>query len=172
MTDAPAPTTTEIPETVAVDFPGNFRPIPGFTMDVPSMWIVGECPGALYMLATAEREDDAWANVVVRHSRVSQDVTMIELAQTSWNELTRNCPEALYVEEFTVDAGANHYVRKVIIADEDPKLVVNRSDSFTQVRAPASRTDDIFHITWLTPNWCAEEFEPVFVRMLASFKFD
>lgn len=171
MSDTETQPDFELPESVALEFPGNFRPVPAFTIDIPPLWVVGEFPGALFMLGTQARDDGAYGNVIVQHTRVAQDVTIVELAQSSWIEMLENAPEALLVEEFFADFHVKHYVRKAIIANEDPQLIVNRSDSYVQAREAGGRTDDIFHFSWITPNWCAEEFEAEFAKILASFRF-
>jgi hypothetical protein len=171
MTDIATDETFELPASVTIEYPGSFRPVPGFAIEVPPLWIVGEFPGALFMLGTQARDDGGYGNVIVKHNRVSPDMTIVELATANFAELLENCPEVVLLEEMFVNLQVKHYVRRTIIPAENKADIVLRSDSFVQIREQGSRTDDILHFCWLCPYDFHEEFELEFGKILASFKF-
>lgn len=162
----------ELPAAVTIDYPGTFRPIPPFAIDIPPLWVVGEFPGALFAFGTPPRDDGAYANVVVRHRRVTSGSTIGEIGEADWLALLEERPDAELIEEFFANLQVNHYVRRVEFPEREREGRTTRIDSFVHARIEGALTDDLFHLTWLAPTERYDaEFGPVFAEILASFRY-
>lgn len=161
----------ELPAHVPVSYPGVFRPVPPFTIDVPPLWVFGEFPGALFTFGPQPREDGAWVNVLVQHERISPDTNIVDIAQASWAELVENSPDVVLGEEYFLHMQQLHYLRQTEIPPTSTTPSILRFDTWVQ-HPVAHATCDLFHFTWLVPTEDVVEFQDEMIRILGSFRFD
>lgn len=162
---------SELPAHVPVSYPGVFRPVPPFTIDVPPLWVFGEFPDALFTFGPQPREDGGWVNVLVRHERISPDTNIVDIAQASWDELTESSPDVILGEEYFLHMQQMHYIRQVEIPPTSNSASIMRFDTFVQHPTPHA-TADLFHFTWIVPTEFLVEFQDEMIKILNSFRFD
>lgn len=165
------PVGLEAPATVPIDYPGTFRPVPEFTIDIPSDWLVGEFPGALFAIATPAREDGGYANVAVRHQRVSREVTVADVARAEWARVVAEAPDAQILTEALAPMQVKQFVVESTIPGSEGVPDTHRIDSYVDAQVFGVATTDMFHIMMTSRVADADEFDPIFAAMLASLRF-
>jgi len=156
---------------ITLGYPGPaFRPIPRFTIDVPSSWAVTEFPGAIFIMGPAEDTED-WSNVMLTHQRVLRDTALEKVARDSWDNLVAENPDVDLKDERLVRFQAVHYVRELEFPPLGDAPPVSRLDSFVFGPVGDHATVDLFHFTWLNPAPLGRHFKPLYVKILSSFRF-
>ena len=162
---------TELTDLVTLGYPGPaFRAVPEFNLDVPNEWAVTEFPGTLFAVGPPPDEPGVWANVLARHERLIPDLTLEDIAISSWQAVLAENESAVVVDERIVTFHHAIYVREAHLTMPEG-ATLTRID--TMVFAPRNNniTSDMLHMTWLHPTALDERFKPVYVKMLASLEF-
>ena len=171
-------TTNGAPTFLKLQYPGPaFRPIPRFSLAIPSSWVVTEFPNSLMAMGTSSGLDGSpvdqyWSNVIVQHERVLASTTLEELASSSWQDLHTEIPGFVFKEQMTfVAGGLTHFLREVEIPGPMPGAGVTRLNSFVFGPVQGHPTLDLFRFTWLHPSAAGQERKNLYGQILGSLEF-
>jgi hypothetical protein len=154
-----------------VTYPGpEFRPLPGFSFDVPPGWIVSDFPDSLCLIGTPAESKEPWSNVILQHQRVLRTTALEEVALDSWEKLQVEFPDVEVIEERMLGLEQFHYVRETRHTFLGER--VTRFDSYVFGLDTDHATVDLFHFVFMHPVEAGEERSLLYMKMLASFDFD
>lgn len=153
-----------------LDYPGEFRPVPRFLLDVPAAWSVVEFPGALFA-ASSTAADVPWINVIVAHERIVVGTHEEHFAKAH-HALLAEYDDAEIADEIGFNLQLDYLGRQSTYTDPTTLLPVFRLDA--SAVAPTDvvlLVDDLFTISFLFPPEAAEGYGDTVMTTLQSFRF-
>lgn len=155
-------------------YPGPpVRPIPRFSIDIPTHWLMTEFPGALFAMAPAADAPGPWSNVVIRHDRVLPTETLETLGAATRDLFLAEFPDADIIGEQIAQIGAHEFhLRNAELAHPNWHERVNRTDTLVFGPTQDQTTADIFHITWMCSAAATAEVSKLQLRVLETLRFN
>lgn len=157
---------------VEIKFPGPLvRPVPTFTIDIPSTWVVSEYPGSLFAMGTPNTSPEPWSNVIVRHDRVLPNTSLEQVAILSWQDLKADSPTAKAINEQMILLELYHYAREAEVTVKGVDGPVTRFDSFVFGPDIDHATVDLFHFVWTHPSAAGDDRTALYLHILSTLHF-
>jgi hypothetical protein len=151
----------------------ELRPIPAFAFAVPNRFVIEEAPDAIAVARTEEEVDGFWVNAIISVDKVRSEVKLAEAAAVSLARLKRRAPDAeVMTERLGAFDGREVYIRGVqLTAPQGDRKLGQVHALFFAPGQEGQRLRFLFQIVGTCPAEKMEEYGPLFVLLVRSFKF-
>jgi hypothetical protein len=170
---AEAPPRRRTPTDAVAVFPSAaLRPVPSFTIGIPSGWRIDEAPDALGVLRVPEMIDGFWVNLLITTERVDHRAKLGHVASVALEQLKRQHPEVVVKADRVAEIdGRVMSIRVLELTAPDSGRELTIVQGLTAApRAEGATTRDLFQLTGTCARADANRFGPVFVDTISSFR--
>ncbi len=149
------------------------RGVPPFDFAVPRGWVVFEAPDSHALIRTPVQVADFWVNAVIQSDRVPRKIELPHAAVLTMRQIEAAGSEIRIDEEKIGSFGDRQtYLRTIEVTPNDSTQRVAQLHALFFAPTPDDKAlHDLFQIVGSCPVEVAETFMPIFVRMVASFRF-
>ena len=159
-------------DVVAVYPSASLRPVPSFTIGVPTGWEIDDAPDTLGVLRIPEPVDGFWVNLVIASDRIDHRIKLAHAATIILERLQKQCDDVVVTHDRVAEFGGRLTSIRMLelTAPTTGRELVQVQGLTVAERAEGAKTRDLFQLTGTCARADVDRFGPVFVQTIASFR--